>query len=757
MLDSIPANEQPAVASALGAYLMSQRAPLKEPKASGANPVPLGFADRGDQVNGRKLFHSIGCVACHQPAEDFEPSVSGGAMVQQMLEETQPEELRRLGYSPSALRHTASVPLPQLSEKYSQRSLTYFLLDPLHTRPSGRMPSFGLKPVEAADIAAWLMVQSIGNLSAPTKPNTPRNSTFDRNAVEQGRRWFSELRCVNCHSLGKPIPVANIRPISKQMLRSATSCLDLLPDNQAQGEQAQIGSQNQTTKTSKATRRIKRGQPIFRIDSQQVAAIEAALSATPPVGSDTDPQAEMLKANCYACHERNQMGGLDLVRRNYFQNSASVDLGDEGRLPPDLTGVGSKLKLAWLEKVLGNGAAVRPYLTIRMPRYAPQTVKQLPTKLVHTDTQGKGVGRANDAFGQSDQSQLGLAGRQLAGIGCAQCHHFRGHFLPGVLGMDLEGVTERINPDWLREFLTNPASLKPRTRMPNFFPNGQSLSTEVLGGKVELQVAALIAYIKDLSNQPLPDTVEQARAASYELIPAERPIVLRTFMPMAGMQAIAVGMNSGIHYAFDSESLTLAQVWRGRFLDAQGTWFDRFAPPLSPLSADQIAIGNSPTLAMLPSLAAGWPKRPSDDAKFHGYRLDDLGQPILMYGIGACRVEERMAASAAAGDLGLLRSFEIRAVDPAHPQTGLLWLRAHSGKQLTELSSSQIPGATKAFTSNTGLTVALISQMASDTSELNSTGSLRPSAEGQEWLVPINTQSDWAVQLLYLWKSPVGK
>src|SRR5690606_36071679 len=52
-----------------------------------------------------------------------------------------------------------SVPLTNLSEKYTIPSLAMFLRDPHAVRPSGRMPSLNLNEDEADQIAQYLLRQ----------------------------------------------------------------------------------------------------------------------------------------------------------------------------------------------------------------------------------------------------------------------------------------------------------------------------------------------------------------------------------------------------------------------------------------------------------------------------------------------------------------------------------------------------------------------------------------------------------------------
>ena len=82
---------------------------------------------------GRRLFRSVGCVACHSPGGDGDGDGDG---------------------DPPAI---PSVPLPDLEAKTSAAALAEFLLDPHAVRPAGRMPPLHLAREEAEDIAVYLL------------------------------------------------------------------------------------------------------------------------------------------------------------------------------------------------------------------------------------------------------------------------------------------------------------------------------------------------------------------------------------------------------------------------------------------------------------------------------------------------------------------------------------------------------------------------------------------------------------------------
>ena len=72
--------------------------------------------------------------------------------------------------------------------------------------------------------------------------------------------------------------------------------------------------------------------------------------------------------NCIACHDRGDFGGVSPERNPHFQTT-NLNLGDQGRIPPTLTGVGAKLKPEWMRDVLVNRRSIRPYMKTRMPQF----------------------------------------------------------------------------------------------------------------------------------------------------------------------------------------------------------------------------------------------------------------------------------------------------------------------------------------------------------------------------------------------------
>jgi cytochrome c2 len=709
----VPVDEREATIDALLAFLSTQHEPWPVLKAGGANPVLHRFWDRGDPENGRRLYHTAGCVACHAADADYETAEVKPSPLDELLAQLDPDEIAELGLA-AAVRAVNPVPHPALPAKYSQQSLTFFLLQPETIRTAGRMPSLKLEPFEAADIAAWLLREQTGSIALPTAEDTT--------LIERGRGLFSSLGCANCHTAGTAKPqaataLAHVEQTSNQ------SCI---------GEPAA-------------------GRPHYPLDDAQRNALHAALTqqVSPPATPAVQTGFRLLQFNCYGCHERDGRGGVGRNVRPYFETLGNIDIGDEGRIPPPLTGVGRKLEVAWLKRVLQGTGDVRPHMLARMPRFPGKSIANLPDLLASVDREGEapaeslleaasapknGSAGASPSQGTPSSQELAETGRALMDVGCVQCHAFGGEALPGMVGIDLIGVPQRIRPGWFHKFLLDPGSLKERTRMPSFFPGGKSQNPNVLEGDPDRQIAAMWAYLKAGSEQALPAKIEAARRQDYELKPTKRAIVLRTFMPEAGTHAIAVGLPAGMHYAFDAERLRLAQLWKGRFLDAQGTWFSRFAPPARPLGEQVVTLPSGASLAWLTRSDQPWPDAVDDSPanRFRGYRLDADGSPTFLYDIAPARVEEKITAAETGG---LVRRLTVTLAERAEPPDATLWLRAAAGRELMVEGDRCV--------SPNGLKVRITGTNSPE---------LRQNEQTAEWLAPVPLAGDRVtLEVQYQW------
>ncbi len=700
---------------ALVAFLSKQQRPFATIKAGGATPVVYEFWKHGDPERGKRLYHTVGCVACHQPDQGYESVDTTPSAVDELLERLDQDEIEELGLAAMA-RRVASIPHGDVSKKYTRRSLTMMLLDPARVRPSGRMPNLRLAPDEAADIASHLMRLTGEADGFPTQDSPAQESlagdsvggAVDGTLIERGRQWFEQLKCASCHDANGANRPPTAMPLSELDFSAGNSCVA-----------APTGDM-----------------PVYSLDLEQQEAIRQGMARAfdAKTGQVKRRDAklvvrnQLIQHNCVGCHARATdrdeiaLGGVGRFRKAYFETVGQVDLGDEGRLPPPLTGVGAKLTAKTLAGVFAaKTTPYRSYLTIRMPAYHSGAIKDLAKLLEiadseHVQNQSKAMPKPN----KQQMAEWLSAGQQLANTGCVQCHLFAGEAVPGVVGIDLNGITSRVRPDWFQAFVLNPAELKSRTRMPTFFPDGKSNSPQLLSGNVDQQIASLWYYLGQLNEGSLPEKIRQAHSRDYELSPTDRPLILRTFMDKAGTHAIAVGFSAGIHYAWDSEACRPAIGWRGRFLDARGTWFERFTPPAEPLGTQVLSIDSDGPRWFGTNPLNDDPPVPVTPA-FSGYKLDSEGVPTMLYRLGDYRVEDKIEP----GDSILNRQVRVERdeLDNSEANDGevmpLRWQVPPTWRLKAELNSDQIgslfeprgsgfeSGGSLAFKNEAGLVVRL--------------------------------------------------
>ncbi len=540
-------------------------------------------------ARGESLFHTIGCVACHAPEAGFRPPDG----------------------TPTAAEFThPSEAFPKIRDKWVLGTLADFVREPLKVRPDGRMPQFVLEPQDAIDLAGYLLkYEGSDGQIAPTVP--PFRS--DKALAERGRTVVAAANCAACHALPKDVAAT---PVALE--DTDAGCM-------------KVGA-------------VTPGVPRYELSVAQRSGLKLFLAeANRPAAATTVATLALQALNCTACHDRDGLGGPDTARKTYFQGDHN--LGDTGRYPPPLTGVGRKLQPEWLADVLAGNARVRPYLKTQMPIYG-EAVSKLGTLLASADAKTE-----TPLPGGDDTAGRKLMGT-LGGLGCITCHRWGSRPSLGIQGLDLSNLGQRLQPGWLAEYLVNPAAYRAGTLMPSFWPSGKAANAEILGGDTARQIASIYSFAKSANGEP--EGFPENQSGEFEIIPKEHPVVQRTFMEGVGTHAILVGFPQGVHLAYDGKNGRPALAWRGKFFDGYNTWFSRFAPFEKPL-------GSSVVHWPVPSAS-------SSGTHFDGYRLDTQRAPIFLLTVGGVRMEDRFEPI----EGGLRRVLKwdaaaLKDIDIAHP------------------------------------------------------------------------------------------
>lgn len=604
------ADERAEVARALAAFLSSEAAP-----ATGEAWGAEGDARRGD-----RLYHEVGCVMCHGARRG---------------EATLPEGGRSLDH---------------LAGKFTREGLAAFLHEPLAHRPGGLMPDMHLDRGEAADLAAFLVLEEGAGGEVPGA---------DAALVEAGRGHFEALRCAACHGeLGgvpRPLPVA-AGPLG-------AGC---------------------------ASARPRVGLPAYDLgDAERAALVAAAGELGEPRSPEAEVASTMAALRCTACHERGGEGGVPAALAG-FLTTDEPDLGEPARRPPTLTGVGGKLRREWLERVLHDGASVRPYMHTRMPVFGDANVAHLAGHLEALDAAEplafpKPEGEEWKEAREAARKMLGTTG-----LGCVSCHRFNSKDGPSFQGLDLITTPERLRERWFREFMVKPTSKIPDIVMPESWPGGEPVYDDLLDADTDRQLGAIWHYLVLGRSAANPQGIDQPR---WNVDVDGRARLYRGRSRVAGFRGVAVGFEEGLHYAFDANNGALAALWRGDFVSVNwnGQGAGDFNPRGRPLELPRdlaLVAGDVPD---------PWPLRPvtteenpvnpdptyprQHGYRFRGYDLDPEGVPTLRYSIGDVQVSDRSVPRPSGERVVLHRSITFDA-----PEATSMTFRALNG--LVELPDS---------------------------------------------------------------------
>ena len=413
------------------------------------------------------------------------------------------------------------LPLEGLGSKTTAGHLQRYLLGPIQYSPDGRMPSFHLTEGEALELAAMLIESRLEAFEAPV----------ERGDVDRGRGLVAASGCLNCHELDG---VESSREAPRlEALSSGNGCL---------GEE------------------VGEGLPRYPFSDEERGFLGDFISAYKKYPDQApaptyDLALRMNQLRCYACHEIN----------------GRPPTGSLAEPAPSLTDVGDKLRVDWLEKVIGSKTQNLDWQELRMPSFGPSHAKWLASALA----KASGVDPDEDPSGpagapETGHGMLGVDGAQ-GGMGCVGCHGWD-EFPPlGENGPNIYTVGQRMRYDWFRRWMRDPLRILTGTSMPNYF-SGQDPA------RAAETINALWAAFRAAPELEPPAGFKTAVATlgSEEMpVPEDRPIVIRWDVPDATPAAINVGMPGGVSYTFDAGESRLRYVWLDGFLDMSPTLYTK--------------------------------------------------------------------------------------------------------------------------------------------------------------------------------------
>lgn len=444
------------------------------------------------------------------------------------------------------------------------------------------------------------------------------------------------------------------------------------------------------------------GVPSYQLSDRQRSHLVAAIQSLqePDAPRDVSPKARIhetfARFNCYGCHQRNQgpttaadipkeqladlepeeilallkrskLGG-PTESRNAFFLSTMKEMGDEGRIPPPLDGVGDKLNEAYLKGILDNGADDRPYMLTAMPKFGGVNVGHLLGDLRAADLK-TGAKIAEIDLPTTKQKAIGRRLAGAKGLGCIKCHTFGPHKATGIQSMDLQKMSQRLREDWFHRYMANPQNFRPGTRMPAPWPFGQASIRDVLDGSADQQMQSVWQYLTDGTKAGLPVGLT---SGAIVLTPEDEPIIYRNFIEGVSPRGIAVGYPEAVNLCFDAEQMSLALIWENEFIDAGKHWKGRGQGNQRPLGDNVLSLVRGAPFAVLEDQNASWPTTTPMEAgyRFRGYRFNSQRQPVFLYSVGDASVSDEIVPQK--NERGLAefsRTLTIQADGAAGPMT----------------------------------------------------------------------------------------
>ena len=574
-----------------------------------------------DAKAGHELFHEIGCIACHSQRDD-----AGNELVSEGV-----------------------VSLAHVSSKYRPGALADFLHDPLKSRPSGRMPDMNLTHDEAASLARYLsgaVTAKIQNLPAPTVQQ-----------ISEGKKNFKKWNCVACHQPEQVGKESAVHGPELSKLNLAGGCLSPQPKDA----------------------------PNFHLNQTQRTAIQSALKKPVVLATPADQiKMRLTQLSCIVCHNRDDYGGVSAELDGFFHSTEEA-LGNEARIPPPLTQVGAKLRPAWMNKVLFDGAVVRPYMKTRMPQFGASSLAGLPELFAEVDSIEQVEIPELDR--QSRPKMRNGAHLLLGnkGLSCIACHNYNGKESPGMKGLDLMTSYQRLQPSWFYHYMKNPGAFRPGIIMPSYWPNDKAVQTEILDGDTDLQLQALWHNFSLGRSARDPSGL---RSEPTKLKVSDKTRTYRGRSKIAGFRGIAVGFPGGMNYAFNAQNGALSGIWQGEFVRVN--WQSQGAGDFNPASKS-VQLAQDVAFLQLPDDKAVWPLRPLRTKEqpinadplyprkhgyaFAGYFMDDVSVPTFMYKCGAIAIEDKSVTAKVGGATVLRRTFHF-----STPTQETVYFRALTGK-----------------------------------------------------------------------------
>ncbi|NIR49429.1 c-type cytochrome [candidate division KSB1 bacterium] len=459
-------------------------------KDSDYSPPPAPSS--GSVERGKELVESLGCKGCHVVTE-------------------RDREIRE-----TDVPYDIAPELTKIGSKVNRDWLYAWIKNPKQYNPDTPMPRLRLTNSEARDITAYLMTRTENGKLVSSLDGVDLDA---EELVSEGKAIIRNFGCHGCHEI-KGMEGEGKVSVSLNEFGAKTPEELFFGDALARGEVPEETWEAWTIgklKNSRAyaTEQVIQRMPNFAFSEEDARTLAALLKSWDGrtiganyvhdrgrIGHALEKGRRLARHyNCIGCHIIEGRGGF--IRPTVAEHlNVSVDEA-ASFAPPDLVGEGRKVQPKWLFEFLKDPTTqIRPWLSVRMPTF--DFSDDEANDLIEYFQALEGV---SEPF-MEVEVELTKAEKEAAEklysddyLSCFSCHQVgdkKPEGGPEGWAPDFLLAPDRLNPDWVFDWIENPQALQPGTKMPSFYPDIAQALPDILHGDPDKQIEALRDYLMNI-------------------------------------------------------------------------------------------------------------------------------------------------------------------------------------------------------------------------------------------------------------------
>ncbi len=449
----------------------------------------------GSVTRGENYVESLGCKGCHVVTDkDREVRVTD-------------------------VTYDMAPELTKIGSKVNRDWLYAWIRNPKQYNPNTSMPKLRLTDNEALDIVAYLTTQKEGN---PPAANLAGADLDSEELIDEGKTVIRNFGCHGCHEIkgmekeGK-VSVALDEFGGKthdELFFGDAIANESVPDDS--WEAWTIGKMKNSRLY--ATEAVVQRMPNFEFSDEDALSMTMLLRSWDgrKIGKNfvkkIGTRGESLEKgrrlvrqyNCVGCHIIEDEGGY--IRPTVIEAFKAKGKTEDAALsasPPDLIGEGRKVQPDWLFDFLKNPTTnIRPWLDIRMPNFDfnDEEVNTLIAYFQALEDINRPFSEININLTRAEKraAEKLYSADYLSCFSCHQVGNKKPEGPPEGWAPDFMLAPDRLNPDWVSDWIADPQAMQPGTKMPAFYPDIAEALPDILEGDADKQVEALRDYLMNI-------------------------------------------------------------------------------------------------------------------------------------------------------------------------------------------------------------------------------------------------------------------